>query len=124
MIGVHGNGLSSLLWMQPSPSATVIEIYFPSGFSNDYYVPARVLGIEHYGVWGDRYVSEQVHIQSKGLKSSWKIFLSYFRTESEHKPQVNQPEGFHRDQIPVDGPTVAALCVERINHPTLLLSKL
>ncbi|KAG8880422.1 hypothetical protein FRB97_000786 [Tulasnella sp. 331] len=102
MIGVHGNGLSSLLWMKPSPSATVIEIFFPPGFETDYSVPARVLGIEHYGVWGDR----------------------YFRTESEHKPRRHQPDGFHRDQIPADGPTIAALCVERIQHSTLLSSKL
>ncbi|KAG8888382.1 hypothetical protein FRB98_007777 [Tulasnella sp. 332] len=102
MIGVHGNGLSSLLWMRPSPIATVIEIYFPPGFSADYAIPARILGIEHYGVWGDR----------------------YFRTESEHRPKQQQPDGFHRDKIPADGPTIAALCVERINHPTRLSSKI
>ncbi|KAG8986667.1 hypothetical protein FRB93_005189 [Tulasnella sp. JGI-2019a] len=102
MIGTHGNGLTSMLWMRPSPSATVIEIYYPPGFSTDYSVPARVLGIEHYGVWNGR----------------------YFRSNSEHKPERNQPDGFHGDQIPVDGPTIAALCLERIVHPTLLASKM
>ncbi|SJL10985.1 uncharacterized protein ARMOST_14382 [Armillaria ostoyae] len=31
MMGVHGNGLTSLLWMNPSPRSTVIEFFFPGG---------------------------------------------------------------------------------------------
>ena len=27
MMGVHGNGLTSLLWMRPSPRSTVIEFF-------------------------------------------------------------------------------------------------
>ncbi len=36
MLGVHGNGLTHLLWMKPTPRATVIEFFFPQGFAHDY----------------------------------------------------------------------------------------
>ena len=29
MMGVHGNGLTSLVWMRPTPRATVIEFFVP-----------------------------------------------------------------------------------------------
>ncbi|KAG8857032.1 hypothetical protein FRB96_005962 [Tulasnella sp. 330] len=102
MIGVHGNGLTSLLWMQPSPFATVIEISYPNGFASDYQVPARDLGIQYYGVWNDH----------------------YFHGQSKQKPTRHQPEGFHGNQIPVDGPTVAQLCVQRLTKPGLRRSKM
>ncbi|KAG8981615.1 hypothetical protein FRB94_006688 [Tulasnella sp. JGI-2019a] len=101
LIGVHGNGLTSLLWMKPGPSATLIEISFPNGFASDYQAPARDIGIQYYGVWNDH----------------------YFWGDSEHKPRRHQPKGFHANAIPVDGPTVAALCVERITKPTSHSSK-
>lgn len=31
MLGVHGNGLTALLWMKPSTRATVMEFFFPEG---------------------------------------------------------------------------------------------
>ncbi|KAF9230729.1 hypothetical protein BU15DRAFT_91056 [Melanogaster broomeanus] len=33
MMGIHGNGLTSLVWMKPSPRATVIEFFYPGGFA-------------------------------------------------------------------------------------------
>jgi hypothetical protein len=56
MLGVHGNGyampiydsrsethlhhrvprLTHLLWMKPTPRATVIEFFYPQGFALDY----------------------------------------------------------------------------------------
>ncbi len=36
MMGVHGNGLTHLLWMKPTPRATVIEFFYPQGFAHDY----------------------------------------------------------------------------------------
>ena len=37
MMGVHGNGLTSLVWMKPTPRSTVIEFFFPQGFAHDEY---------------------------------------------------------------------------------------
>lgn len=56
MIGVHGNALTSLLWMKPSKRSTVMEFFFPEGFTYDYNWPTRSLGMVHYGFWGDKYV--------------------------------------------------------------------
>ena len=57
MMGVHGNGLTSLVWMNPSPRATVIEFFYPGGFAHDYEYTTRALGMTYYGVWDNRYVS-------------------------------------------------------------------
>lgn len=35
MLGVHGNGLSHLLWMPPTPRSAVIEMFFKGGFARD-----------------------------------------------------------------------------------------
>jgi hypothetical protein len=56
MMGVHGNGLTSLVWMKPTPRATVIEFLYPGGFAYDYEYTTRALGMVHYGVWGDKCV--------------------------------------------------------------------
>lgn len=120
MIGVHGNGLTSLLWMQPGPSATVIEIFQPTGISLDYQVAAQVIGIEHYGVWKDRYARRAASF----VVSSDTRRLSNFRSNSGQKPARHRPKGFHGNQIPVHGLTVAALCIERITAPTRMSSKM
>ena len=56
MMGVHGNGLTSLLWMKPSKRATVMEFFYPEGFAHDYEWTARSLGIGYVGFWNDRCV--------------------------------------------------------------------
>ena len=56
MMGVHGNGLTSLLWMKPTPRSTVMEFFFPGGFAHDYEYTTRALGMVHYGFWGNTYV--------------------------------------------------------------------
>ena len=56
MMGVHGNGLTSLVWMNPTPRSTVIEFFFPQGFAHDYEYTTRALGMMHFGVWDSRYV--------------------------------------------------------------------
>jgi len=53
MMGVHGNGLTSLVWMRPSPRATVMEFFFPGGFAHDYEYTTGALGMVHYGFWDD-----------------------------------------------------------------------
>jgi hypothetical protein len=55
LLGVHGNGLSGQMWLEPSPRTTVIEIFFPTGFAYDYEYTARSLGHKHYGIWDDKY---------------------------------------------------------------------
>ena len=57
MMGVHGNGLTSLVWMKRTPQATVIEFFYPQGFARDYEYTSRALGMVHYGVWNDKCVS-------------------------------------------------------------------
>ncbi|EJD08554.1 uncharacterized protein FOMMEDRAFT_72556, partial [Fomitiporia mediterranea MF3/22] len=51
MMGVHGNGLTSLLWMRPTARSTVIEFFYPQGLAFDYEYTTRALGMVHYGVW-------------------------------------------------------------------------
>lgn len=90
MMGVHGNGLTSLLWMRPSPRATVMEFFFPGGFARDYEYTTRALGMVHYGFWGDQYFT------------------------SPATPEQAYPPGFQGTSIPIDGAVVARLCHERL----------
>ncbi|KAI0634976.1 hypothetical protein C8Q77DRAFT_1171784 [Trametes polyzona] len=90
MMGVHGNGLTALLWMRPTPRSTVMEFFYPGGFAHDYEYTTRALGMVHYGFWGDRYFTRP------------------------DVPPVAYPEGFQGNSIPIDGALVAALCHERL----------
>ena len=56
MMGVHGNGLTSLVWMNPIQRSTVMELFFPEGFAHDYEYMTRGLGMTHFGFWNSRYV--------------------------------------------------------------------
>lgn len=77
-MGVHGNGLTHLLWMNnQNPRSTVIEFFFPGGFAEDYEFTSRALGIKHYGVWDDQ------------------VFTG------PEIPQVAYPEGFQGNEIPL-----------------------
>ncbi|EMD31948.1 hypothetical protein CERSUDRAFT_119278 [Gelatoporia subvermispora B] len=90
MMGVHGNGLTALLWMRPTPRSTVMEFFFPEGFAHDYEYTTRALGMVHYGFWNDRHFTRP------------------------DVPSVNYPEGFQGNRIPIDGAAVARLCRERL----------
>ncbi|WVR05900.1 hypothetical protein IAU60_002926 [Kwoniella sp. DSM 27419] len=91
MMGVHGNGLTHLLWMNAqNPRSTVIEFFFPGGFAEDYEFTSRALGIRHYGVWDDE------------------VFTA------PDTPQVAYPEGFQGNEIPLKGKAVADLVVQRL----------
>ncbi|KAI5988065.1 hypothetical protein EDD15DRAFT_2290886 [Pisolithus albus] len=91
MMGVHGNGLTSLIWMKPTARSTVIEFFYPGGFAHDYEYTARSLGMMYYGVWDNRTFS------------------------SAELPPVAYPQGFQGNSIPVDGSTIAKLCRERLS---------
>ncbi|KDQ57663.1 hypothetical protein JAAARDRAFT_271495 [Jaapia argillacea MUCL 33604] len=90
LLGVHGNGLSHLLLLPPSPLATVIEMFFPQGFAHDYEYTSRALGIRHFAVWND-------------TAHTW-----------PDVPRVNYPEGFQGTEIPADGASIAKLIEDRI----------
>ncbi|KAK0449277.1 hypothetical protein EV421DRAFT_2032523 [Armillaria borealis] len=90
MMGVHGNGLTSLLWMNPSPRSTVIEFFFPGGFAHDYEYTTRALGMVHYGFWGSQFFT------------------------SPGTPLPKYVEGFQGNAIPIDGEAVARLCRDRL----------
>ncbi|KAI5990714.1 hypothetical protein EDC04DRAFT_1370076, partial [Pisolithus marmoratus] len=91
MMGVHGNGLTSLVWMKPTPRSTVIEFFYPGGFAHDYEYTARSLGMMYYGVWDNTTFT------------------------SAELPHVAYPEGFQGNNIPVDGSAIARLCRERLS---------
>ncbi|CAL1709260.1 unnamed protein product [Somion occarium] len=90
MMGVHGNGLTSLVWMKPTPKSTVMEFFFPGGFAHDYEYTTRALGMVHYGFWGD---------------------TAFTRPDV---PPVAYPEGFQGNKIPIDAELVARLVHERL----------
>ncbi|KAJ7051349.1 hypothetical protein C8F01DRAFT_999416 [Mycena amicta] len=97
LLGVHGNGLTNQLWMQPSPRSTVIEILVPGGYTFDYEMLARNMGHKHYAVWNDTYLTyEKGTYHKASLKG------------------VKFPEGFHGTSIPVYGPTVAQIIKSRL----------
>lgn len=78
MMGVHGNGLTHLLWMNAqNPRSTVIEFFYPGGFAEDYEFTSRALGIRHYGVWDKETFT------------------------APNTPQVAYPEGFQGNEIPL-----------------------
>lgn len=91
LMGVHGNGLTALLWMRPTARSTVIEFFFPEGFLDDYQYPSRALGIKHYGIWNDKTFS-----YPDGPRHAY------------------NPEGFQGVSIPVNGATVAELAHKRL----------
>lgn len=90
LLGVHGNGLTHLVWMKPTRVSSVIEIFCPPGFAHDYWWTARSLGMRHWAVWND-------------TVRTW-----------PDKPDVAYPECFQKNAIPVHGPTVAKLVEDRI----------
>ncbi|KAG9043141.1 hypothetical protein FS837_009959 [Tulasnella sp. UAMH 9824] len=91
MIGVHGNGLTHLLWMPLTPLTTVMEIFYPTGFAKDYEWTARVLGFTHYAIHNDTAYTHPT------------------------EPKVHYPNGFQGTQIPIHGPSVAKIIEDRID---------
>ncbi|KIY43889.1 hypothetical protein FISHEDRAFT_52250 [Fistulina hepatica ATCC 64428] len=102
LLGVHGNGLTSLVWMNPNPRSTVMEFFYPGGkflslghrpklgFAHDYEYTTRALGMIHYGFWGNEYFT------------------------SPDVPVQAYPEGFQGNSIPINGTLVAQLCIDRL----------
>jgi hypothetical protein len=110
MMGVHGNGLTALLWMKPTPRSTVMEFFYPGGFAHDYEYTTRALGMVHFGFWGGRYVS---------LIRPYRPPLVLMRRNSYFSgaevPPVAYPVGFQGNEIPIDGELVASLVHKRLS---------
>ncbi|KAF8997469.1 hypothetical protein BDQ17DRAFT_1283867 [Cyathus striatus] len=80
IVGVHGNGLTHQLWMQPSLRSAVFEIWYPPSYVWDYEMLARNMGHKHYGVWNDTFITFPKGTYYEGVKIV---------------------EGFHSNSIPV-----------------------
>ncbi|KZV88453.1 hypothetical protein EXIGLDRAFT_696691 [Exidia glandulosa HHB12029] len=100
LLGVHGNGLTHMMFMPPVPKATVIELFYPGGLTHDYEWPARrAFQFKHFAVWNDTYYTYP------------------------HPPHVkigfpegqNGDGGFQGNNIPVNGETVARLIEMRLD---------
>jgi hypothetical protein len=109
-MGVHGNGLTALLWMKVTPRSTVLEFFYPGGFAHDYEYTTRALGMVHYGFWGDGYV---LSIPTQRLGLSLILHNSYF--SGAEAPPVAYPEGFQGNEIPINGEVVAQLVHNRLS---------
>jgi hypothetical protein len=113
MLGVHGNGLSHLLFMKPSRVSAVIEIFYPGGFTHDYHWTSRALGMDHYAVWNDTYASVCFLFNRVSLIG---LLYRVRHYTYPNEPGVDYPEGFQGNSIPVDGPTVARLIEEHVDR--------
>jgi len=91
LLGVHGNGLSHLLFLPPSRFTTVMEIFIPHGFAHDYEWTTRAMSLKHFAIWNDTYHTHP------------------------NTPRVDYPEGFQGTEIPVHGPAVAKLIEDRLD---------
>ncbi|KAJ7707682.1 hypothetical protein B0H17DRAFT_1174648 [Mycena rosella] len=91
LLGVHGNGLTHLVFMKPTRVSAVVEIFLPGGFARDYEWTSRSLGMTHYSVWKD---------------------TSFTYPDEPKFPAY--PEGFHGSEIPVSGAFVAKLIDEHV----------
>ncbi|KAL7415081.1 hypothetical protein BDY24DRAFT_383652 [Mrakia frigida] len=91
MIGVHGNGLSHQVWMDPTPFSAVFEIVVEGGWSYDFALPAEALGFRHYGVSGD-VVNDSV--------------LNY--------PKVGFPPNFHGRNLTASTPAILKVLTKRL----------
>jgi short coiled-coil protein len=61
LIGVHGNGLSHILFLPPT--AAVFELFPSTGFAWDYPLLAKICGIDYYGHYAGTWItsSEDLH---------------------------------------------------------------
>jgi hypothetical protein len=74
LIGVHGNGLSHVLWMQPE--RYVVEIYWQFPYQFDYMTASQLMRHNYLGLFNGRPIdSELVRTHDKSLRSMPKKML-------------------------------------------------
>ncbi|KAH8116523.1 hypothetical protein DFH11DRAFT_1506336, partial [Phellopilus nigrolimitatus] len=123
MMGLHGNGLTSLLWMRPTPRSTVIEFLYPKGFAFDYEYTTRALGMTHYGVWDNECVLLLPFIALRPCAVNTNDMISLCAlcrtfTQPNVPREQNYPEGFQGNDIPLNGAVVAQLVHNRLSLAT------
>ncbi len=96
--------------MRPTPRSTVIEFFYPQGWAFDYEYTTRALGMVHYGVWNDMYVS---HLLERHMSP-----LTFPPHSTFTRPNVperhNYIDGFQGNEIAIDGVVVADLVHQRL----------
>lgn len=66
LIGVHGNGLTHTLWMNPGPGKAVFEIMAKMCSMNDYGPLATAAGVRHWQVFEDKGMCEVYDCPDRG----------------------------------------------------------
>lgn len=70
LIGVHGNGLTHTLWMDPGPGKAVFEIMAKACSMNDYGPLATAAGVRHWQVFEDVGTCEVYDCPNRGCDHS------------------------------------------------------
>ena len=117
MLGVHGNGLTHLLWMPPTPRSAVIEMFIRGGFARDCKSAGTVgrtcLYIERLTICVVALaLIDQWTAQNLGIRHFAVRHDEYSTAPNE--PKVDYPEGFQGTGITVKGEVVAQLIDDRL----------
>ncbi len=111
MLGVHGNGLTHLLWMPATPQSAVIEMFIRDGFARDC-ERWQKRTLVHEIVETDRVLTDQWTAQHLGIKHFAVRHDTFASAPKE--PKVDYPEGFQGIGITVVGEVVAQLIDDRL----------
>lgn len=111
LLGVHGNGLTHVVMMPPSPVSTLIEMFYPGGFAHDYEWTAKALGHRYYGTWNDTCVRSP--FPSCCLRTNRCVCLNRYFTEP-NIPDVAYVEGFQGTEISITPSTVIKIIEDRV----------
>ncbi|EJD40540.1 hypothetical protein AURDEDRAFT_186946 [Auricularia subglabra TFB-10046 SS5] len=100
LLGVHGNGLTHMLFMPFTSKTTVIEMFYPGGLTHDYEWPARrAFRFKHFAIWND----------------TWHTYPHPSHVKINFPKGVNDDGGFQGNNIPVHGETVAKIIEMRLD---------
>lgn len=89
MAGMHGNGLTHLLWMKPG--SFVIEFFWKYNFQYDYATAAQLLQHRYLAIFNGRVLNETLIQQRDPI-----LRLLPTRKEAQHEPLIDLMENFER----------------------------